>query len=109
MHHLGNPGDSVNWTGAGAEVAADAKRLVDSSDLIEIRLPELRIEGGGVAAEKLGESLNGSVSTGRTAIDGSCAVSDGLRVGAAPGIAALSTLDTRQNPLDPVRDRIRRW
>ena len=47
MHHLGNPGDSVNWTGAGAEVAADAKRLVDSSDLIEIRLPELRIEGGG--------------------------------------------------------------
>src|SRR5690606_28186526 len=97
--------DRVDRTGARAEIAADAERLVDTRNPLHARVAEAGIERARIAAEELGERTNRRLAPGRAAVDVCVAFEDRLGIRPTPRIAALRALYPRQEPLDAL-DRV---
>ena len=74
----------------------------------EIRCAEIFLQGFGVASEKVRQPANGLIATWWAAIDVGTVCRQGFSVGTASGIAALGALDSRENVLDLVYDRVGR-
>src|SRR5690606_13737979 len=88
VHHVRYADDRVDRTGARAEIAADAERLVDTRNPLHARVAEAGIERARIAAKELGERTNRRLAPGRAAVDVCVAFEDRLGIRPTPRIAA---------------------
>lgn len=82
--------------------------LVYTGDSIEARVAQAGEQGLGFSAQHIRKLAHGLVSARRAAVDGCVARGDGLRIGAAAGIAALRALNSRKELFQLIGNGVRR-
>ncbi len=108
MHHRRDSDDRIDRTDPCAEIAADAMILVYAGDSIEARVAQAGEQGLGFSAQHIRKPTHGLISARRAAVDIGVARGDGLRIGAAAGIAALRALNSRKELLQLIGNGVRR-
>ncbi len=108
VHHRRDADDRIDGTDPRAEITADTEIFVDASDSIEACIAQPGEQGLGFPAQHTRKPAYGFVTPWRAAVDGCVAGGYGLRISTAAGVAALRTLDSRQEFFQPVGAGVRR-
>ena len=104
MHLFGCTGNRIYRAGLQAQRAADANIFVDESDSGRLEY-DILVKRFEFDTEQIRQLAYTFFAAGRTMIDVRFFVGNGLRIGPATGIAALSALRLRQQVVYPVCQR----
>ena len=108
MHHVLNTDDRIDRAHARTEIAADARGLVDTGDVVERdrRAAERAIEWNRFFAEQARKASDRLGTARRAKVDRSPSIRYGLGVGPAAREAALATVNAWQTFFNGIGERL---